>query len=75
METAIWNKMRPIMHTIADIADGWERFANALSPTPPFPQEGPRLRLAAVVVPLLAASIFVTSYMYMKGVMFGIGAG
>ena len=71
----MWNKMRPIMHTIADIADGWERFANALSPTPPFPQEGPRLRLAAVVVPLFAISIFVTSYMYMKGVMFGIGAG
>lgn len=75
METAMWNKMRPIMHGIADVADGWERFANALSPTPPFPQEGPRLRLAALVVPLFAASIFVTSYMFMKSVTFGFGFG
>lgn len=27
METAMWTKMRPIMHGIADIADTWERFA------------------------------------------------
>lgn len=27
METAIWTKMRPIMHGIADITDTWERFA------------------------------------------------
>ena len=26
METAMWTKMRPIMHTLADIADTWERF-------------------------------------------------
>jgi len=27
METAMWNKMRPIMHGIQDVADYWERFA------------------------------------------------
>ena len=27
MEDAMWSKMRPIMHAIGDIADGWERFA------------------------------------------------
>jgi len=27
MEEAMWTKMRPIMHVIGDIADGWERFA------------------------------------------------
>lgn len=27
METAMWNKMRPIMHGIADATDTWERFA------------------------------------------------
>lgn len=75
METAMWTKMRPIMHGIADVADTWERFGNALSPTPPFPQELYRLRLAAVVVPLLGISIFVTSYMFMKGVTFGVGFG
>jgi hypothetical protein len=75
MESAMWNKMRPIMHGIADVSDGWERFGNALSPTPPFPQDQYRLKLAAVVVPLLAVSIFTTSYMVTKGVWFGIGFG
>jgi hypothetical protein len=27
MEEAMWTQMRPIMHIIGDIADGWERFA------------------------------------------------
>lgn len=26
METAMWTKMRPIMHGIADLTDTWERF-------------------------------------------------
>lgn len=26
MEQAMWTKMRPIMHVIGDVADGWERF-------------------------------------------------
>ena len=75
MEAAMWNKMRPIMHSLQDIADGWERFANALSPTHPFPTEGPRLRLASLVIPLLAVSLVVSSYMFMKGVTFGAGFG
>ncbi|KAK5001183.1 hypothetical protein LTR66_000060 [Elasticomyces elasticus] len=75
METAMWTKMRPIMHGLADVSDTWERFANALSPTSPFPPELHRLRLAALVVPLLAASVFITSYMFVKGVTFGIGFG
>jgi len=75
METAMWNKMRPIMHSIADVSDTWERFGNALSPTPPFPNDVYRLRLAAVVVPMLAASVFISSYMVVKGTTFGIGFG
>ena len=27
MEQAMWLKMRPIMHVVGDVADGWERFA------------------------------------------------
>lgn len=27
MEQAMWVKMRPIMHIIGDVSDGWERFA------------------------------------------------
>ena len=75
METAMWNGMRPIMHAIGDLNDTWERFANALSPTPPFPRDNHRLRLAAVVIPMLAASIFITSYLVVKGLTFGIGFG
>ena len=30
MEDAMWTKMRPIMHIIGDIADGWERFAKCV---------------------------------------------
>ncbi|KAF1983738.1 hypothetical protein K402DRAFT_382549 [Aulographum hederae CBS 113979] len=75
METALWTKMRPIMHGVADVADTWERFANTLSPTPPFPRDVQRLRLAAVIVPLLAISFFITPYMFIKGITFGVGFG
>jgi len=75
METAMWNKMRPIMHGLADVADTWERFGNALDPTPPFPKDIYHLRLAALIVPLFASSFFVTNYMIMKGTAFGIGFG
>ncbi|PSK55853.1 hypothetical protein B9Z65_4731 [Elsinoe australis] len=75
VENAMWTKMRPIMHGIADVSDTWERFGNALSPTRPFPHDLYRLRLAALVVPVLGISVFVTSYMFMKGVTFGAGFG
>lgn len=75
VETAMWTNMRPIMHGIADVSDTWERFANALSPTPPFPREVYRLRLATLIAPLFLISLFVTSYMFMRGVTFGVGVG
>ena len=71
----MWAQMRPFMHGLADVIDTWERFGNALSPTPPFPKDVYRLRLASVVVPLLAASFFIGSYMVVKGLTFGIGFG
>lgn len=46
-----------------------------LEPTPPFPKNKYHYRLAAVVAPLLIISLFVTSYMFMKGLTFGIGFG
>jgi len=75
MQTAMWNSMRPVMHGLADVADTWERFGNALSPTPPFPRDLFRLRLASLLVPALAISFFVTNYMLVKGITFGIGFG
>ncbi|KAI4278492.1 MAG: hypothetical protein LQ337_000975 [Flavoplaca oasis] len=75
MEDAMWGKMRPVMHIIGDVSDGWERFANALSPTPPFPKEKPRLTLAAVLAPALAVSLITTSAMFMKMAQLGVGVG
>jgi hypothetical protein len=75
MSAAMWSKTRPVMHTIADISDGWERFGNALSPTAPFPKEKPRLKLAACLVLVLLISMFTSSYMFMKmnGLFVGFG--
>lgn len=75
METAMWTKMRPAMHALGDVADTWERFGNALSPTSPFPRETYRLRLAILIVPMFCASLFISSYMVVKGTTFGIGFG
>jgi len=66
MEDAVWGKMRPAMHVVGDIADGWERFANALSPTPPFDQNK-RLQLAAIFAPMLLISLFVKAVWVVKG--------
>jgi len=48
---------------------------SALSPTPPFPKQRARLKLAGVLVPAIAISLLVTSSMFMKMITFGIGAG
>ncbi|KAL7898877.1 hypothetical protein HDV63DRAFT_385753 [Trichoderma sp. SZMC 28014] len=69
----VWTNMGPIMHMIAEVVDTWERFGNALSPTPPFPVERPRMTLAACLLPPLLLSFFVSSYMLLKGAAFGIG--
>jgi Protein of unknown function (DUF3292) len=72
MEDAIWAKMRPAMHAIGDIADGWERIANALAPTPPFPHTK-QYQLAAVVAPLLLMSLFVKPAYVVHGTTFFTG--
>lgn len=75
MSAAMWSKTRPVMHAIADVSDGWERFGNALSPTPPFPKDAPRIKLAAVLAPILLISLFTTSYMFTKINGFVVGFG
>lgn len=75
MEAAMWTKMKPIMHALADVADTWERFGNALNPKDPFPRNSYRIRLAVVVSPMLLMSLFISSYMYTKVVTFAIGFG
>lgn len=73
MEDAIWAKMRPAMHALGDISDGWERIANALSPTPPFPHTA-QYQLAAIFAPLLLLSIFVKPVYVVHGTTFLSGA-
>ena len=46
---------------------------SALSPTPPYPQNRYRFRLAAVLAPVIVISQFVTPYMLAKGATFGMG--
>lgn len=72
---AMWTKARPIMRIISDISDGWERCGNALSPTPPFHPYAARMRLAAIVAPLILVTYFMKSQYVIKGVGFGIGFG
>ncbi|KAH9949403.1 hypothetical protein B0H21DRAFT_804474 [Amylocystis lapponica] len=74
VETAIWEKARPFMRIVADTADGWERVANVLSPTPPF-SHGPRLKLAMLVVPVLLASLAIPTALFVKGIAFAAGFG
>ena len=49
--------------------------SSALSPTPPFPHEKPRLKLAGVLVPAIAISLLTSSATFMKMVTGGIGFG
>ncbi|RPA86457.1 hypothetical protein BJ508DRAFT_234381 [Ascobolus immersus RN42] len=59
MEAALWDKTRPVVRIMGVVADFWERLANALSPTPPFPTTA-RLQLAAFVAPVFLASFIIT---------------
>ena len=55
------------------MVDLYERFANALNPTPPFPVLKPRLTLASCMAPLLFSFFFLTSHVIVKAAGFMIG--
>lgn len=73
METVLWAKTKPVMRAVESTCDMWERFANALSPTPPFPPQTHQLRLAALVLPLVVASVALDSYWLGKTTAFLAG--
>ncbi|UZJ52677.1 hypothetical protein CBS101457_001997 [Exobasidium rhododendri] len=75
VQSAVWGSAQPILHTLEDLVDTWERFGNALSPTAPFAQHGPRLKIASIVAPIFLLSLFTTPYMVYKGATFGAGFG
>ncbi|TCD62854.1 hypothetical protein EIP91_006335 [Steccherinum ochraceum] len=73
VNAAMWEKARPFMQILEDLADGWERWGNALSPTPPFPTHRPRLRLAAPLVPLVLITCFVGASVFARIFTFFLG--
>ena len=50
-------------------------FHSALSPTSPFPQEAPRLRLAGILIPIVAVTLFTSAAMFMKATYAVVGFG
>ncbi|KAJ5771735.1 hypothetical protein N7520_002264 [Penicillium odoratum] len=81
MEEIIWAGVNPetitkaldnAPHAIGELADNWERFANALTPTPPFSRFA-FLRILVVLVPLFLVSLFVNYYIVYKGTGLAIG--
>ena len=75
VQSAVWGSAQPLLHTLEDLVDTWERFGNALSPTAPFAQHGPRVKIASIVAPLFLISLFTTPYMVYKGATLGAGFG
>ena len=73
MEEAIFASLAPFMHILNNICDDYERFGNALSPTPPFSRWLPRARLAGVLVPLFLVSFYIDETMIYKGSTLGMG--
>ncbi|KAJ5715861.1 uncharacterized protein N7483_013042 [Penicillium malachiteum] len=63
------------MRVLSDITDVYERFANSLSPTPPFFLITSRLQLAGILTIVSAIFPFVSSYWIIKGIGFAIGGG
>ncbi|KAH9912210.1 uncharacterized protein B0H18DRAFT_1055051 [Fomitopsis serialis] len=72
VESAMWEKARPVMRALADLVDTWERFGNVLTPTAPFSQT-PRLRLAALVLPVMIVTTAVPAALFVKGGSFAMG--
>lgn len=73
IEQAIFASLAPFMHILNNICDDYERFGNALSPTPPFSRWLPRYRLASAVGMVLLGSFFINETMIYKGSTFGMG--
>lgn len=69
----MWKQAAPVMRAVASSVDTWERFANAMNPTPPFPKHAPRRKLVACLLPVFFASWFCTAYMLVKGMGLIVG--
>ncbi|KAH9911283.1 uncharacterized protein BXZ73DRAFT_93459 [Epithele typhae] len=74
VETAVWDRMGLAVRTMSAIADTWERFSNAIEPVPPFPNWGPRLRLALALLPFLLVALLLPAEVVVQSVTFIFGA-
>ncbi|KAI1038315.1 hypothetical protein LB505_007857 [Fusarium chuoi] len=75
MQELMWSQMRPLMHWICRFCDIWERSANLLDPTAPFPRDAAKRRIIQLLLPIMILSIFTSCYMFYRVVTLGIGAG
>ncbi|KAJ6138913.1 hypothetical protein N7471_005399 [Penicillium samsonianum] len=64
-----------VMRILSDITDIYEKFANILSPTPPFFLVTSRLRLASIFTIVSVIVPFTSSYWIIKLVGFALGLG
>ncbi|KAJ5695465.1 hypothetical protein N7536_005877 [Penicillium majusculum] len=64
-----------VMRILSDITDIYEKFANILSPTPPFFLVTSRLRLASIFTLVSVIVPFTSSYWIIKLVGFALGLG
>ncbi|AEO63005.1 uncharacterized protein THITE_2107852 [Thermothielavioides terrestris NRRL 8126] len=69
----MWSKMLPLLRLLHFVSDNWERVANALDPTPPFPKGKHRLRLAGLLYPMLMVSICFSAATILKATTFIFG--
>ncbi|KAF7117171.1 hypothetical protein CNMCM5793_005891 [Aspergillus hiratsukae] len=73
MKDTVLNGANLAMRVLCDIVDTYERFANALSPTPPFSAVAPCLRLASVLAAGFLVSLLTSSYVFVKLSTFLVG--
>ncbi|KAG7290906.1 hypothetical protein NEMBOFW57_000911 [Staphylotrichum longicolle] len=74
METIMWSKMLPLLRLLHFVSDNWERVANALDPTPPFPKGKLRVRLAGLLSPMLMVCVCFSAATMVKAITFIFGA-
>ncbi|KAJ5083935.1 hypothetical protein NUU61_008514 [Penicillium alfredii] len=75
MKKKVSRKTDQTMRVLSDITDIYEKFANLLSPTPPFSLITSRLRLAGIFVALALIVPLTSSYWIVKLGAFAIGFG
>lgn len=62
-----------VMYILSNLVDTWERFANALSPAPPFHGHLARLFIAVVLIPVLLVISFLSRDVIMRSLWAIVG--